>query len=131
MEQKQVVVACLVGWLLTMAVSLSFAAEKTVMFTSVEDKGVISIYPNSFPVEKVLKGKVKGFDKEEIQSLGLTVEVSINDTLQGSVPVEKNGKWEVRVTIDTADLLLKSTVKDKDGNEIVATAIQATASGEF
>ena len=98
---------------------------------SVDDGGVISIYPDSFPVKRDVKGKVKGFSKEEIVSLGLTVEVLVLDVSQEPVPVEKNGKWKAKITIKDADLVLKAIVKDKTGKELARTSIKATASGEF
>jgi len=108
-----------------------YAADKTVEFTSVDDGGVISIYPDSFPVKRDVKGKVKGFSKEEIVSLGLTVEVLVLDVSHEPVPVEKNGKWKAKITIKDADLVLKAIVKDKTGKELARTSIKATASGEF
>ena len=122
---------CLVVWVLVLGAQASFAADKTVEFTSVDDGGVISIYPDAFPVKRDVKGKVKGFSKEEITSLGLTVDVLVLDVSQGTVPVQKNGKWKIKITITDADLVLKAIVKDKTGKEYTATTIKATASGEF
>jgi hypothetical protein len=121
----------LVGLILALMLQNSFAAEKTVEFTSVDDGGVISIYPDSFPVERTIKGKVKGFSKEEITGLELTVEVLVLDVPHGPVPIKKNGKWEVKVTLKDADLVLKAIVKDKAGKELAVASIKATASGEF
>jgi len=121
----------LVGLILAVMLQNSFAADKTVEFTSVDEGGVISIYPDAFPVERAIKGKVKGFSKAEIVEQGLTVEVLVLDVLHGPVPIGKNGKWEVKVTLKDADLVLKAIVKDKTGKELAATSIKATASGEF
>lgn len=132
MKQKAVTIF---SWLpmliLALALQSSFAADKAVEFTSVDEGGVISIYPDSFPVERTIKGKVKGFGKEEITGLGLTVEVLVLDVPHGPVPIEKNGKWKIKVTLKDADLVLKAIVKDKAGKELAATSIKATASGEF
>jgi len=92
---------------------------------------LISIYPDSFPVERTLKGKVKGFSKAEIVDMGLIVEVLVLDVSHGPIPVEKNDKWKIKVTLKDADLILKAIVKDKTGKELVTTSIKATASGEF
>ncbi len=123
------------SWLLVLilagALQNSFAADKTVEFTSVDNGGVISIYPDAFPVVRDVKGKVKGFSKEEIVDLGLTVDVLVLDISQGPVPVEKNGKWKAKITIKDADLVLKAIVKDKTGKELATATIKATASGEF
>ena len=121
----------LVGLILVVMLQNSFAADKTVEFTSVDEGGVISIYPDSFPVERAVKGKVKGFSKAEIVEQGLTVEVLVLDVLHGPIPIEKNGKWKIKVTLKDADLVLKAIVKDKTGKELAATSIKATASGEF
>ncbi len=132
MKRKTVTVfSWLVGLILVLILQNSFAADKTVEFTSVDDGGVISIYPDSFPVERAVKGKVKGFSKAEIVEQGLTAEVFVLGVSHGPVPVGKNGKWEVKVTLNTADLVLKAIVKDKTGKELAATSIKATASGEF
>lgn len=132
MKQKLVsIFSCVLVLVLAVALQTSFADDKTVEFTSVQDRGVISIYPDSFPVERPIKGKVKGFSKEEIADLGVTVEVFILDVSQGPVPVDKKGKWVVKATLNDADLVIKAVVKDKDGNELATTSIQATASGEF
>jgi hypothetical protein len=121
----------LVGLILAVMLQNSFAADQTVEFTSVDEGGVISIYPDSFPVERTVKGKVKGFSKAEIVDLGLTVDVLVLDVSHGPVSVEKNGKWKIKVTLKDADLVLKAIVKDKTGKELAATSIKATASGEF
>ena len=132
MKQKAVLIfSCLVVLVLAVALQTSFAEDKEIEFTSVQDKGVISIYPDSFPVKRAIKGKVKGFSKQEIADLGLVVDVFILDVSQGTVPVDKKGKWEVKATLNDADLVIKAVVKDKDGNELVTKSIQATASGEF
>jgi len=132
MKRKMGSVFSWVVILILMAMSQnSFAADKTVEFTSVDDGGVISIYPDSFPVERTIKGKVKGFSKTEIVDMGLTVDVLVLDVSHGPVPVEKNGKWNIKVTLKDADLILKAIVKDKTGKELAATSIKATASGEF
>src|SRR3989339_1898962 len=123
--------ACWVVWVLILGAQASFAADKTVEFTSVDDGGVISIYPDAFPVERAIKGKVNGFSKAEIVEQGLTVEVLVLDVLHGPIPIEKNGKWKIKVTLKDADLVLKAIVKDKTGKELAATSIKATASGEF
>ena len=123
------------SWLMVLVLAVmlqnSFAADKTVEFTSVDDGGVISIYPDAFPVERAVKGKVKGFSKAEIADLGLTVDVLVLDVPHGPVPVEKNGKWKIKVTLKNADLILKAIIKDKTGKELATTSIKATASGEF
>nr|NJM02456.1 hypothetical protein [Desulfobacula sp.] len=121
----------MVGLILAVMVQNAFAADKTVEFTSVDEGGVISIYPDAFPVERTLKGRVKGFSKAEIVDLGLTVDVLVLDVPHGPEPVEKNGKWKIKVTLKDADLVLKAVIKDKTGKELAATSIKATASGEF
>jgi hypothetical protein len=132
MKQKVVTIFLwLSALILALALQSSFAADKTVEFTSVDEGGVISIYPDSFPVERTIKGKVKGFSKEEITGLGLTVEVLVLDIPHGPVSIEKNGKWKIKVILKNADLVLKAIVKDKAGKELAATSIKATASGEF
>lgn len=130
MERKAVFFFSLV-LVLAMGLQVSFAADREVKFTSVEEGGTISIYPNSFPVEKSIKGKVTGFSKEEIVDLGLTVDLLFSDVLKGSGPVSKKGKWEVKVTLTDADLVIKAIVKDKAGNELATALVNATASGEF
>ncbi len=116
---------------LAMGLQVSFAGDREVKFTSVEEGGSISIYPNSFPVEKAIKGKVTGFSKEEIATLGLTVDLYFSDVYQASGAVKKNGKWVVKVTLTVADLAIKAIVKDKEGNELATALVNATASGEF
>lgn len=132
MERKVVLFfSWMVMLVLAMGLQPSFAADKAINFTSVQEGGTISIYPNSFPVEKVIKGKVTGFSKEELLNSGLTVDLFFSDVLQGSGPVSKKGKWEVKVTLTTADLAIKAIVKDKAGNELATALLNATASGEF
>lgn len=132
MKQKIVsIFSWLVVWALVAVLQTSFAADQTVVITSVDDGGVISIYPDAFPVVRDIKGKIKGFSKEEIIDLGLTVDILVNNVPQEPVPVEKNGKWKIKITIKEADLVLKAIVKDKTGKELATTSIKATASGEF
>ena len=123
--------SCVAVLVLTMAVQVSFAEEKAVSFTSVQEGGTISIYPDSFPVERAVKGKIKGFTKQEIAELEPTVEVLINEVSQGVVPTDKKGTWVVKVKLTTADLAIKAIVKDKSGNELATSSLQAVASGEF
>jgi len=115
---------------LTMAPAC-FGEDKKIEITSVDNEGTISIYPDSFPVKRDIKGRVKGFSKEEIAELGLVVDVLVLDISQGPVPVEKNGKWVVKATLKDADLVIKAIAKDKSGKELASTQIKATASGEF
>ena len=133
MKRKMVwIFSCLMVWVLVAGLQTSFAADKqTVEFTSIDNEGVISIYPDSFPVKRDVKGKIKGFSKDEIINLGLTVEVFLNNISQESVPVEKNSKWKAKIIIKEADLVIKAIVKDKTGKELATTSIKATASGEF
>jgi hypothetical protein len=132
MKRKVVstVLFLLISGLLTLAPAC-FAEDKKIEITSVDNEGVISIYPDSFPVKRDIKGKVKGFSKEEIADLGLVVDVLVLDVSQGPVPVEKNGKWVVKATLKDADLVIKAIAKDKSGKELASTQIKATASGEF
>lgn len=132
MKQRGVsIFSCLLVLVFLVMVQTSFADDKTIEITSVDNEGAISIYPDSFPVKRDLKGRVKGFSKAEIADLGLMVDVLLLDVSQGPVPVEKNGKWVVKMTINDADLVIKAIVKDKSGKELAATTIKATASGEF
>ncbi len=133
MTQKAIsIFSFLTVLVLLVMLQTSFAADKiTIEFTSVDNEGVISIYPDSFPVKRDVKGKVKGLSKEEIADQGLTVEVFILDVPQTPVTVEKNGKWFVKGTINNADLVLKAVAKDKTGKELATATIKATASGEF
>jgi len=123
-------VLCLVVGFLALAQGV-VADEKKIEITSVDDGGVISIYPDAFPVKRDIKGRVKGFSKEEIANLGLVVDLLVLDVSQGPVPIEKNGKWVVKATLNDADLVIKAIAKDKDGKELASTTIKATASGEF
>ncbi|MBU1565305.1 MAG: hypothetical protein KJ630_06720 [Proteobacteria bacterium] len=133
MKQKVVsIFSCLAVLVLLVMAQTSFAADKTtVEFTSVEEGGVISIYPDSFPVKRDVKGKVKGLSKDEITAQGVTLELFVLDVSQGPVVVEKNGKWVVKATLNDADLILKAVAKDKTGKELATATIKATASGEF
>lgn len=132
MRQKVVsIFSCLLVLVFLVMVQRSFAEDKKIEITSVDNEGVISIYPDSFPVKRDIKGKVKGFSKEEIADLGLVVDVLVLGVSQGPVPVEKNGKWVVKLTIKDADLVIKAIAKDKSGKELATTTIKATASGEF
>ncbi len=125
------IVPCMLALVLAVTLQSSFAGERGVHFTSVGDGGTISIFPDSFPVERAIKGKVTGFSKEEIASLGLTVDVSLMGVSQGPVAVDKKGKWVVKATLNDADLIIKAVVKDKDGNELATETIKAVASREF
>jgi hypothetical protein len=115
-------------WAITPA---CFAEDKKIEITSVDNGGTISIYPDSFPVKRDIKGRVKGFSKQEIADLGLVVDLLVLDVAQGPVQVEKNGKWVVKATLKDTDLVIKAIAKDKSGKELVSTQIKATASGEF
>ncbi|MFA5903957.1 MAG: hypothetical protein WC836_08455 [Desulfobacula sp.] len=132
MKQKFV---SIFSWVLVLVLAAmlqtSFAEDKTIAITSVDDGGVISIYPDAFPVVRDLKGKVKGFTKDEIADLGLIIDILVNNVAQTPAPVEKNSKWKAKITIKEADLVIKVIVKDKSGKELAATSIKATASGEF
>jgi hypothetical protein len=108
-----------------------FAEDKKIEITSVDNGGTISIYPDGFPVKRDIKGRVKGFSKQEIADLGLSVDLLVLDVSQGPVPVQKNGKWVVKATLKEADLVIKAIAKDKSGKEMASTQIKATASGEF
>lgn len=123
-------VLCLVVGFLALAQGV-VADEKKIEITSVDNEGVISIYPDAFPVKRDIKGRVKGFSKEEIANLGLVVDLLVLEVSQGPVPIEKNGKWVVKATLNDADLVIKAIAKDKDGKELASTTIKATASGEF
>lgn len=132
MKQRVVsIFSCLLVLVFLVMVQTSCAEDKKIEITSVDNEGVISIYPDSFPVKRDIKGKVKGFSKEEIADLGLVVDVLVLDVSQGPVPVEKNGKWAVKATLNNADLVIKAIAKDKGGKELATTTIKATASGEF
>jgi hypothetical protein len=110
----------------------SFAADEiTIEFTSVDDGGVISIYPDGLPVKRKVKGRIKGLSKADIVDQGVTVEVFVLDVSEGPIKVEKNGKWVAEVTLNDADLILKAVAKDKAGKELATTTIKARASGEF
>jgi len=132
MQRKRLsmVLLWLVVGFLAMAQSV-VAEDKKIEITSVDNEGVISIYPDGFPVKRDIKGRVKGFSKEEIADLGLVVDLFILDVSQGPVPIEKNGKWVVKATLKDADLVIKAVAKDKGGKELASTTIKATASGEF
>lgn len=129
MRLSMVLLGLVVG-VLAMAQGV-FADEKKIEITSVDNEGVISIYPDAFPVKRDIKGRVKGFSKEEIADLGLVVDLFVLDVSQGPVPIEKNGKWVVKATLKDADLVIKAVAKDKGGKELASTTIKATASGEF
>jgi hypothetical protein len=133
MERKVVsVFAWLVILVLAVSPTASYAQDKAVVFTSIEEGGIVPIYSGqSLPVKYTLKGKITGFSQEEIAAQGLTVEVFILDVAQGPVPVDKKGKWESETTVKSADIVIKAVLKDKAGKELAATSIKATASGEF
>lgn len=132
MKRKAVstVLFLLISGLLAIAPAC-FAEDKKIEITSVDNGGTISIYPDGFPVKRDIKGRVKGFSKQEIADLGLMVDLLVLDVSQGPVPVEKNGKWVVKATLKDAELVIKAIAKDKSGKELASTQIKAAASGEF
>ncbi|MEZ4731602.1 MAG: SH3 domain-containing protein [Caldilineaceae bacterium] len=86
----------------------------------------ITVYANeNKPIERTVTGKVTGFSKNEIENLGLEVEISIYTDIwykQGAanppVKIQNNGSWSFRhVKFAGSSHVVKASLVDKQGVE--------------
>jgi hypothetical protein len=81
-------------------------------------------------IKRPIMGKISGFTEQEIEKLGLQVEVVIKTDRwysQDTVPVDYDGEWKLKeASFGGEDHIIKVTLKDRSGREYKSTEIQVT-----
>ena len=106
--------------------------EKDILIFTPRNKGeIIRFSDEATPLKRPVVGKVTGFSEEEIERLGLQVEVLIKTDkwyFQGAVPVLNNGKWKLdEASFGGEKHVVKAILKDKDSRDLVSRDIEVKA----
>lgn len=106
-------------------------AHRDILIVTPANKGEIIQHSNEVrPIQRPIAGKIVGYTEDEIERLGLQVEVLIKTDrwyLQGIVPVVSNGKWRLEAGHFGGRVhVIRAILKDKDSRELFSTDIEVT-----
>lgn len=86
-----------------------------------DDEEIIVSANDSKPIDRTFSGKIEGFSKKEINSLGLQVEILVHTDIwypQGTANVQGTGSWVFEhVKLGGTTHIVKALLKDKNGKE--------------